>query len=129
MIYVQSLLSFALGANAVALPLMYVEKRKGISFHKFEYLMLYFTWGIFVGLVGFVFHGLHEAAEQLHLSRLFLFGFFVVAGVCSGLSFLPKMLFANFKPNNLVLTSVTSIIIASLFAKFSVLVFLLVPGN
>jgi len=122
--YLLSLLSFAAAANMVALPLIYLERRKGLDCHPAEYIMIYLTWFIFVALIGFVFHGLDAAFSEWKISTAFSIGFFVIAGVFGGLSLLPKLLLMRRKVNPLIVTTVSSVIIAVTFTKFSVLVFL-----
>jgi len=122
--YLLSFLVFAAAANAVALPLIYLERRKGQHCHPAEYIMIYLTWFIFVALIGFIFHGLDAAFAEWKISTAFSIGFFTVAGILAGLSLLPKLLLIRRKVNPTIVTVVTSIIIAVTFTKFSVLVFL-----
>jgi len=122
--YLLSFLVFAAAANVVALPLIYLERRKGQHCHPAEYLMIYLTWLMFVALIGFIFHGLDAAFTEWRISRAFSIGFFAVAGIMGGLSLLPKLLLIRRKVNPVIVTVVTSIIIAVTFTKFSVLIFL-----
>ena len=75
--YMLSFLVFAAAANAVALPLIYLERRRGLRCHPVEYIFIYLTWFVFVGLIGFIFHGLDAAFAQWKISTTFSIGFFV----------------------------------------------------
>jgi len=122
--YLLSFLVFAAAANVVAIPLIYLERRKGQRCHPVEYIMIYLTWLLFVALIGFIFHGLDAAFAGWKISRAFSIGFFCVAGILAGLSFLPKLLLAHRKVNPVIVTVISSILIAVSFTKFSVLIFL-----
>jgi len=122
--YMLSFAAFSIAANAVALPLIYFERRKGQHCHPSEYIIIYLTWFMFVTLIGFIFHGLDAAFAEWKISTTFSIIFFVIAGILGGLSLLPKLLLMRRKVNPLIVTIVTSIIIAVTFTKFSVLVFL-----
>jgi len=122
--YLLSFVAFSIAANAVALPLIYLERRKGQHCHPSEYIMIYLTWFMFVALVGFVFHGLGAAFAEWKISTTFSIVFFTIAGILGGLSLLPKLLLIRRKVNPLIVTIVTSIFIAVAFTKFSVLIFL-----
>ncbi|GMQ99480.1 MAG: hypothetical protein BMS9Abin18_0298 [Zetaproteobacteria bacterium] len=122
--YLLSFLVFAAAANVVALPLIYLERRKGQHCHPAEYMTIYLTWFVFVALIGLVFNGLDDAFAEWKISTAFIIGFFVIAGVFGGLSLLPKLLLIRRKVNPLIVTIMASVIIAVTFTKFSVLVFL-----
>ncbi len=122
--YLVSLVAFAAAANLVALPLIYLGRRKGQPCKPMEYLMIYLTWVLFVGLIGFIFHGLDAAFTEWKISQSFAVVFFAIAGGIGGLSLLPKLLPVCRKFNPVVVTTVTSVIVAATFTKFSVLVFL-----
>jgi hypothetical protein len=123
--YLFTFLIFAAAANAVALPLAWlawVKNRQ--SCHIIEYILIYLTWGLFVGLVGFVFDGLDDAMVQLKVSTMVITVLFSVAGILAGLSLLPKVLLAGRKLNDVIVTSLTSILVAVVFSKFAVIIFL-----
>jgi len=122
--YLLSFLIFAIAANVIALPLIKFASRRGKSCHPSEYIVIYLTWVLFVGLMGFIFHGIDRAMIELHVSPAFGAGFFAVAGILGGLSLLPKILLAKKKLNDRIVTIVSSILIAVAFTKFSVLIFL-----
>jgi len=122
--YLLSFLVFAAAANTVALPLIYLVRRKGQRCRLTEYMTIYLTWLVFIALIGLVFHGLDDAFAEWKIGTAFIIGFFIIAGVFGGLSLLPKLLLIHRKVNPLIVTIVASLIIAVTFTKFSILVFL-----
>lgn len=86
--------------------------------------MIYLTWGMFVLLIGSVFDDLNHAMIELQVSDLELNIVFGVAGFLAGLSLLPKILFSSKNVNGILVTSLTSVCIAIIYAKFAVLAFL-----
>ncbi len=122
--YVHSLIAYAAVANSVAVPLILLGKRFKLHLHPLEYLSLYLNWLLFVLLVGSVFDGLNDAMQQLEVSPTKFNAIFGVAGFLAGLSLLPKILFSGKNVNSTLITTLTSIFISVLYAKFAVLAFL-----
>ena len=122
--YLHSLIIFAIAGNIVALPLILLGRKFGLRCHPVEYLALYINWLVFVLLVGSVFEDLNHAMVELEVGKTEMNIVFGVAGFLSGLSFLPKILFSSKKVNSILVTSMTSIFITIIYAKFAVLAFL-----
>ncbi|OIO74672.1 MAG: hypothetical protein AUJ57_01860 [Zetaproteobacteria bacterium CG1_02_53_45] len=122
--YLHSLIIFAIAGNIVALPLILLGRRFGLGCHPVEYLALYINWLVFVLLVGSVFADLNEAMVKLEVGDTELNIVFGIAGVLSGLSFLPKILFSKAKANSILITCMTSVFITIIYSKFAVLAFL-----
>jgi hypothetical protein len=123
--YLFTFLVFSAAANAVALPLVWLAwVKNGQRCHIVEYILIYLTWGLFVALIGGVFDGLDDAMVQLKVSTTVITAIFTIAGILAGLSLLPKVLLVRRKLNDLVVTSLASILVAVLFSKFAVIVFL-----
>ena len=122
--YLHSLIAYAIVVNIIAIPLILLGRKFGLRCHPFEYVVLYLCWGVFVLLVGSVFNDLNDAMVQLDVSNGALNAIFGVAGFLAGLSLLPKILFANKGANSTLLTSLTSVCISVIYAKFAVIAFL-----
>ena len=122
--YLHTLIAYAIVANIVALPLILLGRKFDLRCHPAEYLMIYFTWLVFVLLVGSVFDDLNHAMVKLEVSDAELNTIFGVAGFFAGLSLLPKIFFSGKKANSVLITSLTAIFISVIYAKFAVLAFL-----
>jgi len=122
--YLQSLIPYTIVANIVALPLILLGRKFGLRCHPVEYVMIYFSWLVFVLLVGSVFDDLNHAMAELQVSSSELNTVFGIVGFFAGLSLLPKVFFAKKKTNTVLITSLTAIFVAVICAKFVVLAFL-----
>lgn len=128
-LYLTSFAIYAIPLHIVAGLIWLLGRKEGMKWSVVEYLMLYLTWGLMISLAVSVFGGLEQAAVEMDVSESFLAGLSVGAGVCGGLSFLPRFLFSNHKVNEIMVTSVSSLILSTIFVKFVLLVFLFMPST
>lgn len=128
-LYFTSFALYALPVHLIAGVIYLFGRKEGLKWSIAEYLTLYLTWGLMISLAVAVFGGLEQAAVEMDVSESFLGGLSVAAGICGGLSFLPRLLFSRHKVHEFMVTSVSSLILSTIFVKFVLLVFLFMPSN
>jgi len=122
-LYLYSLLIYAIPANLMVGLTIWVTRKYPMQWSKFEYLWIYLTWLVTILLADFVFEGLEHAAEQMGVTDTFLAVLFVIAGLMGGLSMLPRIFFKEYVNYRVLITSISSFIIATLFNKLVLLIF------
>jgi len=123
-LYLSSLLIFAIPANLVAWLIVRLSRKDGLKWSVMEYLFIYLTWVLPIGLTIFAFDGLEQAVEQLEMGQGFMVTLFVIAGIMGGLCFLPRLIFAKYEIYPLIMTSVASLVMSTFFVKLVLLIFL-----
>ena len=123
-LYLSSLLIFAIPANLVAWLIVRLSRKDGLKWSVMEYLFIYLTWLLPIGLTIFAFDGLEQAVEQLEMGQGFMVTLFVIAGIMGGLCFLPRLIFAKYEIYPLIMTSVASLVMSTFFVKLVLLIFL-----
>lgn len=127
-LYFISFLVFAVPAHLVAGLIWFLGRREKMKWNLVEYLFLYLTWAMMIALALSVFGGLEQAAQEMGVDNAFLLGISAAAGICGGLSLLPRLLFSRHKVHKVLVTSISSFILATIFVKFVLLVFLFMPA-
>jgi len=122
-LYLSSFLIYAIPANLMVGLTIWFTRKYPMRWSKFEYLWIYLTWLVTILLAGFVFEGLENAAEQMEVTDTFLAALFVLAGFMGGLSMLPRIFFKEYTNYRVLITSISSFIIATLFNKLVLLIF------
>jgi len=124
-LYLFSLLIFAIPANIVAGLTIWRGRKSGLKWNVIEYLLIYFTWGMSILLIRFVFGGLEELLQELAIGRTFLAWVMAGGGVLGGLTLVPRLYFKKYPEYAILITSVSAFMFAVIFAKFGLLFFLL----
>lgn len=123
-LYLTSLFVFAIPANIVAAIIIWYGRREQMKWSAIEYLLIYLPWLLAIELANFAFENLENAVRQLDVGQIFLTVLFAVGGILGGLSLIPRLFFTKHRQYALLITSVSSLIFATLFVKFVLLVFL-----
>jgi len=123
-LYLTSLLIFAVPANLLAWVIARMGRKDDLKFSVMEYLFIYLTWVLPIGLTIFAFDSLEQAVEQLEMGQGFMITLFVIAGIMGGLCFLPRLIFAKYEIYPLIMTSVASLVMSTFFVKLVLLIFL-----
>lgn len=125
-LYLTSLLIFAIPANLVAWIIVRLGRKDGLKYSVMEYLFIYFPWVLPIGLAVFTFDGLEATVEKLNVSPTFLTVLFVIGGIFGGLSFLTRLIFSKYKLHAFQTTSLTSLVLSTIFVKFILLIFIFI---
>ncbi|MDX8403733.1 MAG: hypothetical protein R8K54_04920 [Mariprofundaceae bacterium] len=122
-LYITSLLIFAIPANLTVWLIVRLGRKEGLKWSVTEYLFIYLTWILPIGLANFMFGGLENTMQELGGTSALHGGMFVLAGIMGGLSFLPRYVFSKHKLYPLTTTSISSLILSTFYLKFAVIVF------
>ncbi len=120
--YALSLLIYAVPANAVAGTIMFLGRKSSLRWHPVEYVLIYLPYLIALALLLFVFGSLEEAMGQSGYNTSLLIFLSVMAGFLGGVSLLPRLFVAEDKLHKLVLTGISSFLLATIYVKFMLLV-------
>jgi len=122
-LYLTSLLIFAIPANLMVGLTIWLTRKDEMRWSPFEYLWIYLTWLVTILLADFVFEGLENAAQQMEVSHAYLTWMFIIAGLMGGLSMLPRIYFKEHTNYRMLITPISSFIIATLYNKLVLLIF------
>jgi len=122
-LYLSSFLIYAIPANLMVGLTIWLTRKYPMRWSPLEYLWVYLTWLVTILLADFVFEGLENAAKQMEVTDTFLISMFVIAGFMGGLSMLPRIFFKEYTNYRMLITSIASFIIATLFNKLVLLIF------
>lgn len=125
--YVQSFILFAVPANLIAGSIILIGRRRNMRWSIFEYLLIYLTWGVLLTAAHFLFNGLDQAIDELGISAGVAIFLSVAAGVFGGLSFLPRIFTEKYDVSGLLVTSISSFLLAIAYIKVVAIMFLLIP--
>ena len=117
-----SILIYAIPANVIAVGIMFYGKRSGLNWHPIEYLLVYFPWALMQAMAVFIFGNLDAALKGTGFTDDMLVLFSVVAGVLGGVSLLPRLFFDQDKIHRVLVSSLSSGILATVYMKFVLLV-------
>ncbi len=123
-LYLTSFLIFSIPANLVAWIIARLGRKDGLKYSVMEYLFIYFPWLLPIGLAVLTFDGLEATVKKLNVGPTFLTVLFVIAGIFGGLSFLTRLIFSKYKLHGFQTTSLTSLVLSTIFVKFVLLIFI-----
>jgi len=125
--YLISFMLYAISANIIAIPIMFFGRRR-LKWDPLEYLFIYLPWIAFIALTVANFGGLDHVSE-LSATKTFLLVFQSLAvGVMGGLIVLPRLVIKNHKFHPVTFTAISAFIIALLYVKFGLLMFMIIGG-
>ncbi|MDX8410358.1 MAG: hypothetical protein R8K46_00590 [Mariprofundaceae bacterium] len=126
-LYLNSFALFTLSASLVAAIIMWLGRKKYMRWRLIEYLLMYLTWLALIGVPNAMFGGLDQAVAALGLHSGFLIFLCVAAGVFGGLTLLPRLFTAKYNVSEMMVTSISSFMVAVVYVKFVVILFLFMP--
>ncbi|MDQ6957755.1 MAG: hypothetical protein Q9M24_01440 [Mariprofundaceae bacterium] len=125
--YLISFMLYAIPANLIAVPIMLFGRGK-IQWNVFEYPFIYIPWFAFIALTVVIFGGLDHVPE-LSATKMFLLVFQSLgSGVMGGLIILPRLVIKNQKLHPVGITSISAFVVALLYVKFRVILFIVVAS-
>jgi len=125
--YLISFILYAIPANIIAIPIMLFGRRR-IKWDPLEYPFIYLPWFAFITLTVVIFGGLDHVPE-LSAAKMFLLVFQSLgSGVMGGLIVLPRLAIKNQKLHPVAITAISAFVVALLYVKFRVLLFIIVES-
>jgi len=127
--YLISFILYAIPANLIAAAVVVAGSRKmQLRWHPVEYLLIYLPWLGFIALAEVIFGGL-DTAPELAAIRVFLLVFQSIgSGLMGGLVLLPRLVFRDSELQPLTITAISAFCVAVLYAKFRMLLFIMVEA-
>jgi len=125
--YLASLLLYAIPANLIAIPIM-VRGRRKAHWNAFEYPFIYLPWLGFIALTTVIFGGLDQVPEMSGIKTFILVLQSIGSGVMGGLVLLPRVMIDKPKLRPVTITALTSVIVAILYTKFRMMLFIVVEA-
>jgi hypothetical protein len=125
--YLISFMLYAVPANIIAIPIMLFGRRR-IKWDPFEYPFIYLPWIAFITLTAVIFGGLGHVPE-LSATKMFLLVFQSLgSGVMGGLIILPRLVIKKQKLRPVAITSISAFVVALLYVKFRMILFIVVAS-
>jgi len=125
--YLASLLLYAVPANLIAVPIM-IRGRRKVQWNAFEYPFIYLPWLAFMSLTMVIFGGLDQVPEMSGIKTFILVLQSIGSGVMGGLILLPRLMIDKPKLKPVTTTAISATIIAVLYTKFRMMLFIVIEA-
>ncbi|MFQ5355530.1 MAG: hypothetical protein ACE5DY_03390 [Mariprofundaceae bacterium] len=125
--YLLSFCLYAIAANLIAIPVM-IRGRKKVQWHRVEYLFIYVPWFAFVALAMVVFGGLDQLPEISSIKTFIVVLQSIGSGVMGGLILLPRMAIKKPKLHPVMITALSSLVVAIIYTKFRMMLFIMIAA-